>query len=450
VTTRRLLRSLVLAAAMAALALVSPRSAAAQVVVREPTRVLSMAKGASLLLVNPVNFQRYTVGDPGIAEPIVVSPTELLVNGKGVGTTSLILWDPSGAPRLYTVEVTVDAAGLQRYIQSLLPGENIIVQASGNSVTLSGSVNDPNSVERAVEVAKGTGATVIDNLVAPPAVQVMLRVRFAEINRSAIKDISWLFNAVNTDKLDLSPRNNYDWEASSFSDGLVRFFLSSPDANIEGIIRASISKGNFKLLAEPNLLTLPGKQATFLAGGEFPYPSLQGASGNNAVSITFKEFGVKLNFTPYITRSGAIRLIVAPEVSSLDFANGLVINGFEIPSVLTRKAATEVELGEGQYLAMAGLMDNRTIENVTKIPILGDIPILGEFFKSRSLRANNTELLVLVTPMLVRGSNTAPAVPTGEVNTWKEIPGWMKEEMAKSPMAPKGPTTTPQQAPARP
>ncbi len=449
-TTGRLLRPLTLAAAVAALALVSPRPAAAQVVVREPTRVLSMAKGASLLLVNPVNFQRYTVGDPAIAEPIVVSPTELLVNGKGVGTTSLILWDQAGAPRLYTVEVTVDAAGLQRYIQSLLPGENILVQASGNSVTLSGSVNDPNSVARAVEVAKGTGATVIDNLVAPPAVQVMLRVRFAEVNRSALKDFAFAFNAVNTDKLDLSPRDNWDWEGNTISDGLVRFFLSSPNASIEGIMRASITKGNFKLLAEPNLLTLPGKEASFLAGGEFPYPSLQGASGNNAVSIVFKEFGVKLKFTPYITRSGAIRLIVAPEVSSLDFANGLVINGFEIPTVLTRKASTEVELGEGQYLALAGLMDNRTIENVTKIPILGDIPILGEFFKSRSTRANNTELLVLVTPVLVRATNTAPPVPTGEVNTWKSIPGWMKEELEKSPTAPKGPTTPPQQAPPRP
>jgi len=450
VTTGRLLRPLALAASVAALALMSPRSAVAQVVVREPSRVLSMAKGASLLVVNPVNFQRYTVGDPAIAEPIVVSPTELLVNGKGVGTTSLILWDQSGAPRLYTVEVTVDAAGLQRYIQSLLPGENILVQASGNSVTLSGSVNDPNSVARAVEVAKGTGATVIDNLVAPPAVQVMLRVRFAEVGRSALKDFAFAFNAINTDKLDLSPRSNWDWEGNTISDGLVRFFLSSPDANIEGIMRASIAKGNFKLLAEPNLLTLPGKQASFLAGGEFPYPSIQGASGNNAVSIVFKEFGVKLNFTPFITRSGAIRLIVAPEVSSLDFANGLVVSGFEIPSILTRKASTEVELGEGQYLALAGLMDNRTIESVTKIPILGDIPILGEFFKSRNTRANNTELLVLVTPVLVRASNTAPPIPTGEVNTWKNIPGWMKEEMAKSPTAAAGATTAPQQAPPRP
>jgi pilus assembly protein CpaC len=449
VTTGRLFRSLALAASVVALALMSPRPAAAQVVVREPSRVLSMAKGASLLLVNPVNFQRYTVGDPSIAEPIVVSPTELLVNGKGVGTTSLILWDQGGAPRLYTVEVTVDAAGLQRYIQSLLPGENILVQASGNSVTLSGSVNDPNSVARAVEVAKGTGATVIDNLVAPPAVQVMLRVRFAEVGRSALKDFAFAFNALNTDKLDLSPRANWDWEGNTISDGLVRFFLSSPDANIEGIMRASISKGNFKLLAEPNLLTLPGKEASFMAGGEFPYPSIQGASGNNAVSIVFKEFGVRLKFTPYITRSGAIRLIVAPEVSSLDFANGLVISGFEIPSILTRKASTEVELGEGQYLALAGLMDNRTIENVTKIPILGDIPILGEFFKSRSTRANNTELLVLVTPVLVRASNTAPPVPTGEPSTWKSIPGWMKDEMAKSPAA-AGATTAPQQAPPRP
>lgn len=445
-TTFRLFRSLALVASTAVLSLLSPRAAVAQVVVRDPVRVLTMAKGASVLLVNPVNYQRYTIGDPAIAEPVVVSPAELLLNAKSVGTTSLILWDVGGGPRLYTVEVAADAPGLQRYLHLLLPGEDIQVTSSGNSVTLSGTVNDPNSVERAIKVAEGTGASVIDNLVAPPAVQVLLRVRVAEVNRSALKDLSFALNAVNADQIG----NNPDWAAGTISDGIVRFFLSGPNGSFDALVRASITKGDFKLLAEPNLLTLPGKEANFLAGGEFPYPVTQTGSANGingAVTIVFKEFGVKLRFTPYIMRSGAIRLVVAPEVSSLDFANGLVINGFEVPTVLVRKASAEVELGEGQYLAMAGMLDNRTIESVTKIPILGDLPILGTFFKSRNSRANNTELLVIVSPTLVRASDTSPPIPTGEVNTWKSIPGWMQEDMLSRPTAP--PTTTPTAPPAK-
>jgi len=436
VTTVRFFRLLALTACVGALSFASPDAAAAQVVVRDPTRVLSLAKGASLLLVNPVSFQRYTVGDPNIAEPVVVSPTELLVNGKGVGTTSLILWDQGGGPRLYTVEVAADAASLQRYLELLLPGENIQVQASGNSVTLSGTVNDPNSVERAVDVAKGTGATVIDNLVAPPAVQVLLKVRFAEVNRSAIKDLSFAFTATNVDRISTGNRSDYDWGAQTISDGIVRFFLSGPNGSLDGAIRALSTKGDLKLLAEPNLMTLPGKSANFLAGGEFPYPIVQNGAANGAVTIQWKEFGVKLDFTPFITRSGAIRLIVKPEVSQLDFANGLLINGYTVPTVLTRKTETEVELGEGQYLALSGLIDNRTLENVTKIPILGDLPILGTFFRSKSSRVTNTELIVLVTPSLVRASDVAPAVPTGEVNTWELVPGWIKEDMGKTPIPP--------------
>ena len=154
--------------------------------------------------------------------------------------------------------------------------------------------------------------------------------------------------------------------------------MQQPGSNIDAFIQALKTKGDFRSLAEPNLMTLPGKEAYFLAGGRFPFPTIQGgAAARNAVTIQFEEFGVKLRFTPTITRSGAIRLKLEPEVSSLDFANGLVISGFEIPTILTRKATTEVELREGQYLAIAGLLDNRTIDNVTKIPILGDIPILG-------------------------------------------------------------------------
>ncbi len=409
--------SLVVAVGVTLLPMMSLR---AQQVLKEPEQVLSVSRGASLLLTNPFSLERIALGDPTIAEANAVSPTELLITGKTLGTTSLLIWSATGTPKFYSVQVTADAPGLERFIKGLMPDEDVRVSASGNTVTLSGTVRDPNSVARAVEIAETSGATVIDNLVAPPAVQILLQVRFAEITRSGMKDFATALSTLNPHELS----DDGDWEAESISDGLLRLLLSNPNANIEGVIRASTSKGNFRSLAEPNLLTLPGKEAYFLAGGEFPYPTVQSQESNN-VTIQFKEFGIKLRFTPNITRSGAIRLKVEPEVSSLDFANGLVIGGFQIPTLITRRAVTEVELRAGQYLAIAGLIDNNLIDNVTKIPILGDIPILGQFFRTTDARQRRSELLVLITPHFVVANETAVPLPTGEPETWK-WPRWLR------------------------
>ena len=428
-------------AVLALLCLALPAQLAAQRVITQPERVVSVSKGASALLVNPVAIQRFSVGEPTIAEALVLSPTEVLINGKGLGTTTLFVWDNASQVRVYSVEVTADAPALQRYIRSVLPQEDIEVTASGNSVTLSGTVRDPNSVARAVEIAKGSGATIIDNLVAPPAVQVMLQVRFAEVNRTVIKEFSTRLTVRNADEFD---DVETDWRSVTSGDGTFNFFVSQgANVGVDALINALKAKGYFKSLAEPNLMTLPGKEAYFLAGGRFPFPTIQGSGqgATNAVTITFEDFGVKLRFTPNITRSGAIRLKLEPEVSSLDFANGLVISGFEIPTILTRKATTEVELREGQYLAIAGLIDNAMIDNVTKIPILGDIPIIGSLFRSKSGDQRRNELLVLVSPRLVLASDTPAPLPTGEPSNWK----W--DGSLKGPANPAAPT---QAAPAAP
>jgi pilus assembly protein CpaC len=384
-------------------------------------------------LVNATPIQRFSIGDPAVAEAVVVSPTEVLVNGKALGTTSLFLWDHSGNIKLYSVEVTADAPGLQRYLSSVLAGEKIDVIASGNVVTLSGQVRDASVANRAVEIAKGSGAIIVDNLSTPEAVQVLLRVRFAEVNKTAIKEFRSQLATLNPHQLD----SRGDWVGSvntnadgGFADGVVDFGLFNANASIEVLIRFLTSKGLLKSLAEPNLITLPGKEATFLAGGEFPYPAVQGGGGNNAVSITFKEFGIRLKFTPVITRGGSIRLKVAPEVSALDFSNPLIFGGFTIPSLLTRRTETEVEMKNGQYLAIAGLVDNTMTDNSTKIPILGDIPILGQFFKSQDARQRRTELLVLVSPKLVLPGDTPALLPTGEPADWK-WKGDMKMEETK-------------------
>jgi pilus assembly protein CpaC len=407
-------------AALALLLLaLGPAQAAAQRVITQPERVVSVSKGASALLVNPVAIQRFSVGEPNVAEALVLSPTEVLINGKSLGTTTLFVWDNASQVRVYSVEVTADAPALQRYIRGVLPEEDIEVNASGNSVTLSGTVRDPNSVSRAIEIARASGATIVDNLVAPPAVQVLLKVRFAEVNRSVIREFSTRLSQSNSDEID--DNTPTDWRTVTSGDGTFNFFLTQGTVRIDALINALKTKGLFKSLAEPNLMTLPNKEAYFLAGGRFPFPTIQGSAsgGNNAVTITFEEFGVKLRFTPTITRSGAIRLKLEPEVSSLDFANGLVISGFEIPTILTRKASTEVELREGQFLAIAGLMDHSMIDNATKIPILGDIPIIGSLFRSKSQDQTRNELLVLVSPSLVQATDAPPALPTGEPSNWK-------------------------------
>jgi pilus assembly protein CpaC len=415
------LRSLIFGSALL-LAPASARRAEAQRVVRAPEQVVTVSKGASALLVNPTAIQRFSIGDPTVAEAVVVSPTEVLINGKVLGTTSLFLWDNSGNIKLYSIEVTADAAGLQRYLKSVLEGEQVDVTASGNVVTLSGQVRDASMANQAVEIAKGTGATIVDNLTTPEAVQVQLKVRFAEVNKTAAKQFRMQIQTLNPQHLD----DNGNWigsyntgGAGGFQEGVIDVGLFNGNANIETLIQFLQSKGDLRSLAEPNLITLPNKEASFLAGGEFPYPAVQGGGGNNAVSIVFKEFGIRLKFTPVITRNGSIRLKVMPEVSSLDFSNPLVFGGFTIPSLLTRRAETEVEMKDGQYLAIAGLMNNTLSDNMTKIPVLGDIPILGQFFRSKDARQNRTELMVLVTPKLILPSDAPSALPTGEPEGWR-------------------------------
>jgi pilus assembly protein CpaC len=409
----------------------APSPAVAQRVVNQPQQVISVASGASSLLVNPTSIQRISVGNEAVADATVVSPTEVIINGKGLGTTTLLMWDNSGQVRLYSIEVTADAPALQRFIRNLMPQEeDITVSASGNTVTLSGTVTDALSVGRALEIVGTSGATIINNLEAPPAVQVLLKVRFAEINRQALRQWASQLAGGNVQRFDFD--RTTDWEAETSSDGQISFLLTEGGAFAEAFLQAAKQRGDFRSLAEPNLVTLPGKEAYFLAGGRFPFPTLQGGGANNAVTIVFEEFGVKLRYTANILRNGSIRLQIAPEVSSLDFANGLTIGGFEIPTILTRRAETEVELREGQYLAIAGLLDNSSIDNMTKIPLLGDIPILGQLFRSKEIRQRRTELLILITPQLVQASSTATPLPTGETNVWK-WDGWLKSPAPGTP-----------------
>lgn len=404
-----LMRSLLLGAITVAAA---AAPAAAQQV--QATGVVTVARGQSALLTQPRAVQRISIADTTIANAFLVSPQELLVNGIGLGTTTLIIWDHLGGRRTYSIEVTADASALERSVAAMFPGERIRITAVGEMLILTGTVTTAQAGRQIRALAEATGAQVVDNLVVPAAQQIMLQVRIAEVSRNVIREFGTQLAVRNPQ--DITGEGG-DWLIETFSDGLMRLLMIEPNASVEAIFRGFRTTGEVRTLAEPNLIALDGAEASFLAGGEFPFPMAQGEFGR--VTVEWREFGVRLNFRPTIMTGGNIRLRVAPEVSSLDFSTGLVISGFQIPSMLTRKAETTIELREGQTFAIAGLLDNTTLNSVTRLPLLGSLPIIGELFRSRARREDRMELLVLVTPWLVAPYDVPPPVPGGEPDTWR-------------------------------
>ncbi len=436
---RRITRVSGLALAVLACLAIS-RSASAQDAVPSsvtPSGVIDLALGNSHVVSHPVVIRRVSIADPSVADAIPVSVREIVVNGKKSGTTTLLLWDNAGGRRMYQIRVSPDVESLEADLRNLFPDDSIAVLASGGAVILSGRVSQQLTAESAVAIAEGFlgvgegGASIVNQISVPHPGQVLLQVRFAEVSRTAVEKAGINLLRLGDDysagfgtgrppspaaSLPIGDGGGGTLDGT-FSDAL-NIFLIDHKNGVGAFIQALKSNGLFRSLAEPNLLAVHGQEASFLAGGEFPYPVVQGGSNVGAVTIQFREYGIRLNFTPTIQPSGNIRLRVAPEVSTLDFANGLTLSGFNIPAILSRKAETEIELADGQTFAIAGLIDNSMLEDIDKIPVLGDIPILGSLFRSKEMRQNKTELLVLVTPRLVRPVDQAPPVPTGEPDVW--------------------------------
>ena len=392
---------------------------AAQQVLTQPSRIITIARGGSALVQLAEQVQRLSIADPAIADATAISTREVLINAKTVGTTTLLLWDRTDRVTMMSVVVSPDIGALQRQIETLFPGVPVTLSASGSAIIISGNVRDPHIARRIVEVVKSAGGAVIDNMTGPSARQILLHVRIAEVERSSLSSLSANLRSLNPHNLGAAFDDPALLDIETLSEGIVKFFLLGDNGStLEALIRALKTNGYFRSLAEPNLIAIEGEEATFLAGGEFPFPVVQSNAGTNAITIQWKEFGVRLNFTPYITNTGSIRLDVAPEVSALDFANGLTISGHQIPALLTRRVGTSVELRPGQNLAIAGLLDNSKLSEKTRIPILGDLPIIGTFFSSTSSRDRKTELLVVVTPHVVEPVDTLPELPTGDPANW--------------------------------
>jgi pilus assembly protein CpaC len=390
--------------------------------------------GRSTILNVGSTIARVSLTVPDVADAMVTAPQELLIHGKTPGTISLFVWDRAGGIKTYEVNVRRDLKVLAEQMTQLFAGEAITVRGSGKDVVLSGTVSSKYVMDKAADVAAGfveKKENVVNLLKQQEGVssnQVMLRVRFAEVSRNALQELgvslftgptgykdviartsTQQFSAPNFDELNrTSDLDNHLTSASgkyTLSD-FLNLFIFSNKYNIGTVIKALESKGLFQSLAEPNLIASNGKEASFLAGGEYPYPVAQGGTGNTAVTIVFKEFGVRLSFTPTVLGGDLINLKVKPEVSSLDFANGVSLSGFRVPALSTRRTETEVELQDGQTFAIAGLMNNTVASTMSKVPGIGDIPILGYLFRSRAYQKQQTELVVMITPQIVRRGST--------------------------------------------
>jgi len=385
--------------------------------------------GRSTILNVGNQITRVSLTVPDVADALVTAPGQILIHGKSPGTISLFVWDKGGAIKTYEVNVRRDLTILVEQMKQLFPGEQITVAGSGKDVVIAGTVTSKYVVEKAADVAGGfveKKENVVNLLQQQEGVasnQVMLRVRFAEVSRSAMQELgaTWIFNQFKNDWTGRATTEQFaspnfdDSKAGriTFSDFLNVFVFNS-EHGVGAVIRALASKGLFQSLAEPNLITVNGKEASFLAGGEYPYPVAQAGQSGTSISIQFKEYGIRLHFTPTVLGGDLINLKVKPEVSSLDFTNSIVLEGFRLPALSTRRADTEVELQDGQTFAIAGLMNNTLNSTMQKIPGIGDIPVLGTLFKSRAYQKNDTELVVMVTPTIVRRGSTgvSPALPS--------------------------------------
>jgi len=396
---------------------------------------LFVTVGKSLLVDSAVPIERVSVGFGEIAEASAITPEEVMLNGRAPGETSLIIWQRGGGKLFFDVTVRPSGAAaadrveaIDRELKRELPGQSMEIGYENSTVFLRGRAKDLVSAERALSIAATLGRTVNLLYVDVPAAepQILLKVRFATVDRSASMQLGLnivstgagnTIGAVSTGQFSAPQITNTPGSSApivTLSDAL-NIFLFRPDLNLLATIHALQQNSLLEILAEPDVLAMNGRPASFLAGGEFPFPSFQpSATGIGTITVQFREYGIRLNFTPTITPRGTIRLQVSPEVSALDFTNGLVVQGYTIPALTVRKVNTEIELAAGQSFAIAGLIDNTFTETIAKLPVLGDLPILGKLFQSRSRLKNNTELLVIVTPELV--SPVTPGQPVPEMH----------------------------------
>jgi pilus assembly protein CpaC len=395
---------------------------------------LSASQSRLLKLAGPVRTIDVTQPDAVMAK--VVSPTDVMLTGKRPGVSQLVLWDDAGRTQSIEVVVTADLAALADEIKKTLPDVDVQLSVANGAIVVRGRVPDVRTAEQVTQIAAPYSGTTkpINLMEIGGGQQIMLQVRFAEVSKDAINALGVNFGISNhfTRFGGSIPGSVAPIGVAGGTDVSSLLTFPSPGSNVtqfgsfisgatpwEVFITAMRQNNLLRVLAEPNLTVLSGKEANFLAGGEYPYPvPQQNGSGSATITIEYKPYGVRLNFLPVALGNGKIRLHVAPEVSDLDYSNAVTLNGFVIPGITKRTADTTVELAEGQTLALAGLLNTRVRGTNTITPILGDIPILGALFRSVRYERSETELVVMVTPTLAAGMNP-DQVPLATGEHWR-------------------------------
>ncbi len=377
--------------------------------------------GKSLVMDSPLPIERLSVADGNLADAVAIGPKEVLINGKAPGETSLVVWQKGGSRLLYDLTVRVSPAKMEALRQQIareFPDQDINITFDNDTVFLRGTVKDVTSAERVTAMAATIGKVInLLRVEVPPAeAQILVKVRFASVDRGASRDLalnlaSGAFNQQTATSTNF-PISMDGGKTFSLSDA-VNILLIRRDINLIAALKALESKNLLEMLAEPTVPAINGKPASFLAGGQFPFPMVQPGSGGGGavVTLSWREYGIRLNFLPMITPRGTIRLQVAPEVSSLDYTHAVSVQGSTVPALAMRRVDTEIELETGQSFVIAGLIDNQVTESFSKIPGIGDIPVLGKLFQSKLVTRNTGELLVIVTPEIVRPIPANQPVP---------------------------------------
>jgi len=404
---------------------------------------LRVTAGKSIVIDYPADVARISTSNPEIVDAVAVTTREILLHARALGTSTVVVWSKSGERSFYNISVEHNLEPIRRILKETFPNEDIRVQAARDSVSLVGKVSSKEVTDRVTALVGPLAKSVLNNLeiAAPPVEQqIVLRVKFAELNRTASQ--SFGVNLISTGALNTpgaigtgqfsSPKvqdvsgtipGKAQGAGTSFSiSDALNIFAFRPDLNLAGFVRALQGQGLLQILAEPNLVTTNGKEASFLVGGEFPIPMLQGGGSSGAVTVQFREFGIRLTFLPVLTPNKTIKMYVKPEVSNIDIAHGITISGFNIPALSTRRMETNIELAEGQSFVIGGLIDDRVTESMSRIPGLSHIPILGVLFKSRQEDKQRSELVVMVTPETAHPLNAGdtkglPPMPKAFLNS---------------------------------
>jgi pilus assembly protein CpaC len=403
-------------------------------------RNLALETGQNRLLILSEPIGRVSVADPRVADLKVITPVQLLLTSKGVGTTDLTLWNKRDEPLVLALQVTRNLDRLKSQLAELFPDEKITVSAAGDLVVLSGEVSDVRIPERAAEVAQLHAEKVANLIKVTGNQQVQLEVKFAEVSRAGLRNLGINFFHQDPGGRFITGISNPGQAIDSFAGvpgtatggmtppvqgaagtGFSIFFSGLPNFPFSAVLNVLEQSGLAKLLAEPTLVALSGQEAKFLVGGEFPVPM---SSSLGAISVLWKKFGIILNFTPTVIADGALHLKLSTEVSDVDPTRSVTLGGISIPGLTSRQSETTVRMADGQSFAIAGLLSDKIQSTVSKIPVLGDIPILGMLFRSVSYQRNETELLVVVTAHLAKpvAPHDAPHLPTdNELNDPSDV-----------------------------